>query len=95
MTIDGLFLPKDGHRPTSLLVLLLVSVYVSLSKNSFFCASEVVSSLADAKVRLFPETPNFFTDYFYKTKKKAFEIDKNQSAIFLTPFIIYARIREG
>ena len=91
MTIDGLFLPKDGNHPPSLLVLLLVSVYVSLSKNSFLRAAEVVSSLADAKVRLFPETPNFLQDYFYKTKKNMFEIDKNQLAIFLTPFIIYAR----
>ena len=85
------FYPRTEITPPSLLVLLLVSVYVSLSKNSFLRAAEVVSSLADAKVRLFRETPNFLQDYFYKTKKNMFEIDKNQLAIFLTPFIIYAR----
>ncbi len=53
MTIDGLFLPKDGNNSALASCTTFLSVYVSLSKNSFFCASEVVSSLADAKVDTF------------------------------------------
>jgi hypothetical protein len=64
MTIDGLFLPKDGNHPPSLLVLLLVSVYVSLSKNSFLRAAEVVSPLADAKVGRICKRAKDFDNYF-------------------------------
>ena len=88
MTIDGLFLPKDGNHPPSLLVLLLVSVYVSLSKNSFLRAAGDVSPLADAKVRLFRETPNFFTEKFQIICEKETEIDKNQVQSLLTPYYI-------
>ncbi|MBQ5548903.1 MAG: hypothetical protein IIT33_08750, partial [Prevotella sp.] len=46
------------------------SVYVSLSKNSFLCAPKGLALKADAKVRLFFESPKLFEKNFRFSLKK-------------------------
>ena len=53
----------------SLLVLLFVSVYVNLSKNSFFYAIANFKAKADAKVRTFAIPCKYFSNFFFKILK--------------------------
>ena len=53
----------------SLLVLLLLLFYVRLSKNSFSSCSSGLFLKADAKVRLFSETPKLFKKNFIQNIK--------------------------
>ncbi|MBQ9186625.1 MAG: hypothetical protein IJ144_02220, partial [Prevotella sp.] len=53
--------PAKKKQTLPLLVLLVFSVYVSLSKNALLrLLTPRIEAKADAKVRLFSETPNFF-----------------------------------
>jgi hypothetical protein len=61
------------------------SVYVNLSKNSFFTPD---FSKAGAKVRLFSEPPKLFRRNFIILKKISFTLDKNQARKTATPYYI-------
>jgi len=55
------------------------SVYVNLSKNSFFlCHHPKKSAKADAKVQLFLIPSKFFEDFFYSLTKVFEIIDKTK-----------------
>jgi hypothetical protein len=79
--------------PPSLLVL-LVSVYVSLSKIALLSRLSGVSLKADAKVRLFSEPPKLFEKKFQFSCKKVTALDICQTCRFYTHFY-YIRTREG
>ena len=65
------------------------SVYVNLSKNSFFwCAAEVVSSLAGAKVQTFPEPTKLFKEKFQFKRLFRNALDAGQSQKVPTPYYI-------
>ena len=73
------FLPKCPKRH-SLLVLLFVSVYVNLSKNSFLlCFPEHCSSKAGAKVRTFLIPAKYFKEKFKETIVFYTLVDVNQA----------------
>ena len=93
--IDGLFIPKcltlkkEGH---SLLVLLL-SVYVSLSKNSFsYALHPVFRAKADAKVRTLFQIRKRFEVFFYLLFNFFFFI---YNQMFLHLIIIYKKTYIG
>ena len=69
------------------------SVYLNLSKNSFFCARRAVTLKADAKVRLFSEPPNFWTKKIHFSCKKVAEVDLGQDCNSPIPY--YINIRAG
>jgi len=69
------------------------SVYLNLSKNSFFCARRAVTLKADAKVRLFSEPPNFWTEKIIFHAKKLQEVDLGQGCNGPIPY--YNNIRAG
>ena len=75
------FLPKS----ISALASCTTSVYVNLSKNSFFTPD---FSKAGAKVRLFSEPPKLFRRTFIILKKISFTLDKNQARKTATPYYI-------
>ena len=57
------------------------SVYVNLSKNSFFSAIAHFCAKAGAKVLLFSEPPKLFGKNFQFSGKKVARLDKHQGRI--------------
>ena len=83
------FFTQEQNAPASC----TTSVYVNLSKNSFFYhAAEVVSSLAGAKVRIISKTTKLLREKFQFLCRIFSALDKNQDRNNHTPYyIIYRR----
>jgi hypothetical protein len=72
-----------------------LSVYVNLSKNSpFSCLKGGHPSKADAKVRTFFETTNFFETFFNKYYKNNMALDQYQEPQILYT-LLYIRARKN
>jgi len=72
--LDGLFLYTQ-HTPKKYVASCTTSVYVNLSKNSFFLPP---SLKAGAKVQTFSEPPKLFQENFHLLCKNLASLDKSQ-----------------